>query len=353
MLHPATASKDPRLALARRLYLPRIVGLGLGLVCIAPGLQEVRAAWPLWALLALNGLAWPHLARTFAARSQDPHRAERRFLLLDSLFAGFWCAALGFNLLPSLLLVALLNLGNIAVGGLRLLGMGLGTLAIGAGVGWLTTPTPNWQLTPSTAVLLGCLPLLLVYPLLIGHMTYRQACRLVEQQRRMTRLSRTDGLTGLYNRRHWERLVEAHFADTQQPVTLALVDLDHFNRINDTFGHAMGDQTLRRAAAFLRESLGDGVLIGRYAGEEFGLLLPGMALEEAMALLDDLRARFPHPEAQGETLLPCTFSIGLAERDTSLASHGEWLQHADLALHDAKRQGRNRVVAYRDATRSA
>ncbi|MBZ9559218.1 MULTISPECIES: sensor domain-containing diguanylate cyclase [unclassified Modicisalibacter] len=352
MLHPATASRDPRLALARRLYLPRIVGLGLGLVCIAPGLWEARAAWPLWGLLALNGLIWPHLARLLAARSQNPHRAERGFLLLDSLFTGAWCAVLGFDLLPCLLLIALLNLGNIAVGGLRLLAMGLGALGLGAALGWLATPTPEWRLVPSPAVLLGCLPLLLVYPLLLGHMTYRQACRLVEQQRRMTRLDRTDGLTGLYNRQYWERLVETHFADERRPATLALVDLDHFKRINDTFGHAMGDRTLRRAAAFLRESLGEHALIGRYAGEEFGLLLPGMAREDALTRLDDLRERFPLPESQGETLLPCTFSIGLAERDATLPSHAEWLQQAELALHDARRQGRNCVVAYTDTTRS-
>lgn len=349
----ATPRRDPRLALSRRVYLPRIIGLGLGSLCVAATLHENGALWPLWALLALNGLAWPHIARWWSGRSGEPHAHERRLLLLDTLLGGLWIAVMGFSVLPSALFATLLCFNNIAVGGLRMLAHGLIALAGGAASGWLVLDPPTFTLVPTTLVLLASLPLLIVYPLTIGHIVYRQAKALVEQKRLLTRLSRTDGLTGLYNRRHWETLAERHFAAAYRPVTLALIDLDHFKQINDTFGHAMGDQILRRAATFLRETLGDRALVGRYGGEEFGVLLPDTPIDQALALLDGLRERFPLPEVQGDALLPCTLSIGLAESADTMSDYHDWLRHADQALYSAKSQGRNRVVAYPPIVRSA
>lgn len=349
----ATTPRDPRLALSRRAYLPRIIGLGLGSLCVAAALYETAAGWPLWALLAINGLAWPHIARWWTAHSREPHTHERRLLLLDTLLGGVWAAAMGFSILPSAVFATLLCFNNIAVGGLRMLARGLVALGAGAILGWLALDVPAFTLVPAPLSLLACLPLLIVYPLTIGQIVYRQAKALVEQKRLLTRLSRTDGLTGLYNRRHWEVLAERHFAEECRPATLALIDLDHFKQINDTFGHAMGDRTLRRAAAFLRETLGDQALVGRYGGEEFGAILPGIPIDQALPLLETLREHFPRPEVQGDTLLPCTLSIGLAEATEAMNDYHDWLRHADQALYSAKTQGRNRVVAYTSIARSA
>ncbi|GAA5171967.1 MULTISPECIES: diguanylate cyclase [Halomonadaceae] len=349
----ATLRRDPRLALSRRAYLPRIIGLGLGSLCVAATLYETAAGWPLWTLLAINGLAWPHIARWWTARSREPHTHERRLLLLDTLLGGVWIAAMGFSVLPGAVFATLLCFNNIAVGGLRMLARGLIALGAGATVGWLALDVPAFTLVPSPLSLFASLPLLIIYPLTIGQIVYRQAKALVEQKRLLTRFSRTDGLTGLYNRRHWEVLAERHFTAECPPITLALIALDHFKQINDTFGHAMGDQTLRRAAAFLRETLGDQALVGRYGGEEFGVLLPDTPIDQALAQLDALRERFARREVQGETLLPCTLSIGLAEATDAMNDYHDWLCHADQALYSAKTQGRNRVVAYTPITRSA
>ncbi len=349
----ATPHRDPRLALSRRAYLPRIIGLGLGSLCVAATLHETGAGWALWVLLAINGLAWPHIAHWWTARSREPHRHGRHLLLLDTLLGGFWVAAMGFSVLPCAVFATLLCFNNIAVGGPRMFARGLLALAIGATIGWLVLDVPAFALVPAPLVLLASLPLLIVYPLMIGQIVYRQARTLLEQKRLLTRLSRTDGLTGLYNRRYWETLAERHFTEERRPTTLALIDLDHFKQINDTFGHAMGDQILRRASTFLRETLGDQALVGRYGGEEFGVILPDTPIDQALVLLDTLRERFPNPEVQGDTLLPCTLSIGLAESADTMIDYHDWLRHADQALYSAKTQGRNRVVVYTSIARSA
>ncbi|WP_163648203.1 sensor domain-containing diguanylate cyclase [Modicisalibacter sp. 'Wilcox'] len=353
MLPISASSRHPRQALARRLYPARVVGLALGMVAVAAAWQAAPPAWPWWVLLGLNGLGWPHLARYLATRVRDPHRTERHCLLIDGLLTGFWVAAVDFAPIPGAALIALYNLGTLAVGGPRLLAAGALAWLAGGGVGALIWPTPDWQLLPAPLALLGALPLLLLYPLMIGWRSYHQACQLVEQKRRETRQRRTDALTGLYNRAHWERVIESHFDGGRPPLCLALLEIDHFQRINDTFGHAMGDQVLRRTARFLQETLGEEALLARHGATTFGLLLAETPLDRALTQLDGLRAAFLEPEVQGESLLPCTLSIGLAECHTTLNRPGEWLQQAELALDSARVQGRNRVVAYSGTARSA
>src|SRR5258707_15452364 len=103
------------------MYRPRTLGLALGAVCIGGGLwQQGAAAW-LWALLLVNTLGWPHLAYPLALRSRDPYHAELRNLVADSAFGGAWIAGIGFNLMPSAVLVAMLAMDKAAVGGLRFL----------------------------------------------------------------------------------------------------------------------------------------------------------------------------------------------------------------------------------------
>ncbi|NII12093.1 diguanylate cyclase [Oleiagrimonas sp. C23AA] len=153
-----------------------------------------------------------------------------------------------------------------------------------------------------------------------------------------------DALTGLLNRGAVvEALVDAmvgHAGD-RRPLAVALIDLDHFKRINDTYGHLAGDAVLVQGAQKLRQLVGSGVALGRYGGEEFLLVWPGLDLRE------DLEALFaPVIEAiylDGDTRLAVTCSIGVA-----WARHGDdvssLLRRADEALYRAKQTGRARVV---------
>lgn len=154
-----------------------------------------------------------------------------------------------------------------------------------------------------------------------------------------------DGLTGLHNRRFFDELAPVMLADaarTASPLTVAMIDIDHFKQLNDTHGHQAGDAMLRAIGAFLREEVREGDMVFRMGGEEFLLLLPHTRDDRALRRIDDWRSRFAEQriEHDGETLT-ATFSVGVALFPDDAGNIGELLQRADAALYRAKAKGRN------------
>lgn len=341
-LDPVVEKRLRGIRLARRIYAPRTLGLLIGGLCIGSALHELPTLPWVWTLWALQILFWSHLAYWRARYHASPYHAERWNLGADSLLGGFWTAAMHFNVLPSVVVLTMISLDNIAVGGIRMLLRGFALLAAGAAIGmWVIVPGfPN--VVPSSTVLLCSLPMIVIYPLAIGYITYLQARKLNRQKTTLMELSRADGLTGLFNRRFWEGQVATHLP-TDSPATIALLDLDHFKRINDEHGHGIGDQTLRTLAALLRQSFGDDVLLGRYGGEEFGLLMPSTTLEQAMARLQHFQQRLGRYPPPPPLLRMPTCSIGVAAKSPLMMNHEQWLLQADQALYAAKHAGRNRI----------
>ena len=160
-------------------------------------------------------------------------------------------------------------------------------------------------------------------------------------------LATQDSLTGLPNRRHFAETMERELARARRhgrALTLALIDLDHFKRINDDLGHLAGDQVLRRFGALLREHVRADDLPARIGGEEFALLMPESDLDAAFESADRIRQIIAEEsfDAGGQTL-KLTISIGLACWDTSRDSVSALMRAADRALYRAKSEGRNRV----------
>ena len=161
----------------------------------------------------------------------------------------------------------------------------------------------------------------------------------------LTRLAETDPLTGLANRRAFEARLEAeirHARTTGAPLSVVVLDLDHFKEVNDRHGHEEGDRTLRTLAARMRSSTRASDVIARIGGEEFAWLLPGTAVEGARALADRLRriiAAEPFGVAGTRTI-----SGGVAELGPGGDGAG-LLRAADARLYAAKSSGRDRVVA--------
>lgn len=166
-----------------------------------------------------------------------------------------------------------------------------------------------------------------------------------EMNVRLERLAATDALTGLPNRRAFEEVLDAQveLSETcREPVSLLLLDVDHFKAYNDTYGHIEGDELLQELASVLREEVRDTDLAARFGGEEFTVLLPATSSDQAAAIAERLRARlqsypFPHGGV--------TVSIGVATA-TGSGSYDRraLLTCADRALYEAKAEGRNRVV---------
>ena len=159
----------------------------------------------------------------------------------------------------------------------------------------------------------------------------------------------TDGLTGLCNRRSFDaRLREAagRAMNTGEPLTLLLADIDHFKRVNDTWGHPTGDQVLRLVAATITGQLRMGDTAARYGGEEFAVILPSTLAEEAAAVAERVRRAFEGRQlvarASGTTINGVTVSFGGAGYDPGERLAG-WIERADRALYAAKQAGRNRV----------
>ncbi len=176
------------------------------------------------------------------------------------------------------------------------------------------------------------------------HRAREEADALRQDLDRARRAAEHDHLTGLPNRRSFEnRLRELVVDPDQRNAAVALLDIDDFKQVNDRFGHPAGDRVLKFVAAFLRSQLPIKVLVARYGGEEFALLFDGMAMDEAITILDGVRDRLSkrtliHQDS-GEGIGQVTFSAGV----TPLGL-GDPLAAADLALYAAKNSGKNRVA---------
>ncbi|WP_386069872.1 two-component regulator propeller domain-containing protein [Tahibacter sp. UC22_41] len=170
--------------------------------------------------------------------------------------------------------------------------------------------------------------------------------RLREHADAFERQAREDSLTGLANRRWFDEQLAEAFAQAvseDQPLSLALVDIDHFKRINDQYSHAAGDDALRAVADTMRRQLRAQDRIARYGGEEFALLFPQTTLAQARVLAERLRLAVAATNCSGfADGLQITVSIGLAERG-DLAHHERLVSQADARLYEAKNGGRNRV----------
>jgi len=163
-------------------------------------------------------------------------------------------------------------------------------------------------------------------------------------------ISNTDVLTFLPNRRKiivdlQEEVIRAARYNT--PLSISMVDIDHFKQVNDTYGHAAGDETLRAIAARLREQIRHPDTIGRYGGEEFLIVLPNSELsaaqEQASRLCNHIRNL--QVEAIKQKLISITVSIGVAQFKYGQENWEQFLHRADTAMYAAKNSGRNRWMA--------
>jgi diguanylate cyclase (GGDEF)-like protein len=175
---------------------------------------------------------------------------------------------------------------------------------------------------------------------------------LEEKRNELLQLSRTDGLTGLINRRHFEERLDAEFARSERyraPLSCFLLDIDHFKKVNDTWGHPFGDVVLREVAGVARRALRDVDILARYGGEELVALLPETSPEEAWRAAERVRMgveamRLTAQTDEGPKTVRCTASIGVSTFPSDSVGSAEGLvQAADDCLYAAKEGGRNQV----------
>ena len=181
--------------------------------------------------------------------------------------------------------------------------------------------------------------------LAIAHRILGVQSELEEKNERLDAMTKTDPLTGLSNRRLLDEVMETAIFPTNRatPCSVVALDIDHFKSYNDSFGHAAGDEVLRIVAEILRAGTRSGDLLVRTGGEEFVIVLPGVGLNEAMAMADRLRiaiAEHPWPARP----VTASFGVTMVLRASEASSITDILESADQALYRSKQSGRNRVT---------
>lgn len=173
----------------------------------------------------------------------------------------------------------------------------------------------------------------------------------------------TDPLMGIYNRRYLDRRLHEEITRSQRydlPLTVMMIDVDHFKHVNDTFGHPCGDRVLTRLGQEVMNAVRNSDLVARYGGEEILVIAPNTDLREVMIVAERIRGVVEDvvltPLAVKEGLpssLRITVSIGVAKLDSTMHSVEALIDHADAALYRAKGEGRNRIVTYEHTAFSA
>jgi diguanylate cyclase len=167
----------------------------------------------------------------------------------------------------------------------------------------------------------------------------------------LRREATTDGLTGIANRRYFDMVLQTMSGDAMNSgddLSLLLIDIDHFKKVNDTWGHATGDAVIQFVANTLAQNVKGQDCVARYGGEEFAVILPTTSIDAAMRVGENIRTALSRrlfvPHHLDETVGAVTVSIGIAcyEPGEPLA---EWIQRADAALYEAKKTGRDRVIS--------
>ena len=179
----------------------------------------------------------------------------------------------------------------------------------------------------------------------------RYALKLSDTLAQLRLLAQRDALTGLHNRREFQRILDEEWDRSvrfKRPFTLIMVDIDHFKKINDVHGHQIGDEVLKHVASLLAGQVRNVDRVARYGGEEFGLLMvetDRKSAIESMQRLGALLIETPCYVQKNDLTIPVTLSAGVATSLTDAGSAADLVAAADKALYAAKGGGRNRIVA--------
>jgi diguanylate cyclase (GGDEF)-like protein len=330
-----------------------------------------------WALLILLFLVYPQLAYWRAHRAASPRQTELNNLLVDSFLFGICAAALGFPLWISFTLLIGTTITHVLYLGIPGVLRSLVAIALGAGA---TVLVVGFRLAPDTtlATTLLCIIGLTLYLLSLANLAHMRASKLHESRQKLRQsedvLNRTnatlnqrlgeiqalqvqlseqanrDVLTGLHNRRYLDAAMARELQRCQregQALSLILMDIDFFKQVNDSHGHAAGDEVLKALASLLRKATRSVDVASRMGGEEFLLMLPTMPLETAWERAEQCRLAFADTEVlhDGVPIL-CTVSMGVATFPGHGLTQTALLRSADQALYRAKALGRNCTVVY-------
>ncbi len=305
------------------------------------------------ALVAVNVVVFALVRSGFTERFKDPS------LTMPQMFAGivvitlllFYARELRGALLSLYLITMTFGVFSLDRGQQII-------MAVIAQLAFTVLLTYEWVQLPLTQILAqsvsqwGVLALILAWFVYMGGYIHNLQQRFRTQREslrkahdRLASIAIRDELTDLYNRRHFLERLEEELSRTDRehiPLHIAVVDLDHFKRINDTYGHPAGDEVLKRFAALASQCLRRSDVLARYGGEEFVVLFPHTSSQACLAALERLRHSFSEQRYAFAEELSSAFSAGLTHYQPGESAE-QFIKRADNALYEAKHLGRNRI----------
>jgi diguanylate cyclase (GGDEF)-like protein len=358
--------------ISKRIYVPRLVGYNLGFILLCVNFYQYNVGIPFWIYLIGVTFSWPHLAYYIATHSNNQKKAEFRNLTIDAFLMGMTLPMMSFRLLPSLTIAGMSLLTSIAAGGFSFLVRGVLFFILGTVV---LIPFLGLHVNPESTLFIEvfCLPPLIIYSMAIASATYNLAKKYDKARENITsqkvkledayeeikrqrdildNLSKIDGLTGIPNRRRFDEYMDLQWENAQRsksPLSVIMIDIDHFKAYNDFYGHGGGDECLKKVATRLSETINrPNDIIARYGGEEFVCLLPATELQGAISLAEDMRKNIisqsiPHEKSPISNYV--SISLGVSSINPIKESTPSiLLETADKALYEAKNGTRNCVM---------
>jgi len=375
-----TSSAKPHRWVVANGYRVRIVAFALIALPIGLHLLPHGHGAGVWALFVLQFLVYPHLMYWLTRNAGNREWAELNNMIIDAVVCGAWAAGIGFPLWISVALFLANLLNHTITRGIS----GILTCPAAFASGALaSTAVIAFHISTDTdgLVTLAAITGLAAYLSLIGieffayieqlhvvqhtldsqkqtlesanQMLHAQIEKINDLQEKLREQANRDSLTGLFNRRYLDGTLEREMARSRRegvPLSMLLIDIDHFKSVNDSHGHQAGDEVLRVFSQLLLEHARAEDIVCRYGGEEFLLVLPKMPLGVARERAAQLLAMFQAQTVSfGDLRIRTTVSIGISATPDHADSADALIRHADDALYQAKRAGRNRVMVFDDA----
>lgn len=335
-------TKEESMALSRRIYPHRTLGMGLAFLPVFFVFSQNDAPTTYWIWAILVCLVWPHVAFIKAKASNNAYKSERQNLAIDSFIAGTMAPLMYFNILPSVMLVAITLADKFSTGVKHMTGIGalfvtLGMITAGIFTGF------EISLASSTGVILATLPIIIVHTMVVSFTSYKLIREVHFKNQNLNELNRTDPLTKLYNCGAWQEEAKQAFSDAQinkQVLNLMIIDIDNFKSVNDQYGHSIGDQLIVKISKIIQAAGGENSIAGRLGGDEFGLIIQAGS-EKTKVLCQKIITHVQAINLADTNSREFSVSIGFSCSLQNFDKYLDWFNSADKALYKAKNSGRN------------
>ena len=333
--------------LTNLLYWPRVIcsflgGLSLGCVFY----QQEMASINVWGGLVFCALLWPHLIYVLSKIRGWSRAINMYGVYQDAINIGFWVCFAQLVPVVALPLIIIQLSYSFVLGGMSLLYRSLIFLVFGAFV-YILTHDLVIEVHFNALQVMATLPIILAFIVIMSIKMNRLSTLYTRQRRELRKLSRTDRVSGLYNRSFWEEHLGHEYQRSKGsgfPCSLVILSVDHFEEIVETSGVKVCDQIIQAVTETIRFTIRPYDIAGRFNSDAFSIILPHTRASEALMVADRLRQQTNDLDIDGVPVF--SLCAGVTELTQDVVNGEQWVARAEQALSDAKKKGQNQSYLY-------